>query len=111
MRVEFPRAFMVSTVLFRLSGCGVTPSVETVNHTADINEFLLPGKEGMALRADINIHIAFGGVGLDDRTARTFNCCFFIFGMDAGLHFSYLFAVILLNDYSISKNKMQHFFR
>ena len=110
MRVEQIHAHLPISNLFRRSGGGITPSVETVDHTADINELLLPGEERMALRADINVHVALGGMRLHDGTAGALDRGFFIFGMDSGLHGFYLFAVILLIDYSTLLYKMQHFF-
>ena len=101
MRVEHRPRALPDLILFRLCGSSVTPSVETVNHAADINELLLPGEERMARRADINIHVALGGMRLYNGTASALDGCFFIFGMNSGLHGFYLFAVILLIDYSI----------
>ena len=60
--------------------------LELVNASAGIDEFLLTGEEGMALGADFDLQIAFGGASLNFLAASTLDGALFIFGMDLILH-------------------------
>ena len=62
--------------------------LELVNSTARINELLLTGKEGMALRANFDSHFsAFSGLSCYGLAASTLDRHFFIIRMNSGLHF------------------------
>ena len=59
---------------------------ELINTPAGINEFLFAGKERMALGADFNRHITFGGTGLHRFAASALDRGFFILGMNSSFH-------------------------
>ena len=65
--------------------------LELVNSTAGINELLLTGKEGMALGANFNSHLAaLGGLGRNGFTACALDDALFVLRMDSCLHFLHL---------------------
>ena len=65
--------------------------LELVNSTAGVNELLLTGKEGMALRANFNSHLAaLGGLGRNGFTACALDDALFVLRMDSCLHFLHL---------------------
>ena len=62
---------------------------ELVNTSAGIYEFLLTGKERMALRADVYTNVAaLGGTGNERFSASADNLGFLIAGMDCFLHYT-----------------------
>ena len=65
--------------------------LEFVDASAGIDELLLAGIERMALRADFNAQIIFGGTGMDFVSAGALYYDVFIRGMDSFLHFTHLF--------------------
>ena len=60
--------------------------LELINTSAAVNEFLAAGVEGVALGADFNFDVLFGGTGLDDCTTRASDSSLFVLGMDTFLH-------------------------
>ena len=62
--------------------------VELIYTAARIDQFLLTGEKGVALRADFDLDILFGGAGGDDLAARALNGSLIVFRMDTFLHFS-----------------------
>ena len=69
--------------------------LKAVNTAAGINQLLLARKEGMALGANFNTDILFGGAGLNHFAARTTNRRLCIFRMDALFHCTHLFPELL----------------
>ena len=67
--------------------------VETVNTSTSINQLLLAGIERVALGADFNFDVLFGGTGLDDFTTCASDRSLFVLGMDTFLHSVHLFLL------------------
>ena len=63
--------------------------VELINAAAGIDELLLAGVEGVALRADLNGDILAGGAGLDDGAAGAADDGGLIIGVYSCLHNSF----------------------
>ena len=65
-------------------------SLEFINSTADIDELLLAGEEGVTLRADLDLDLVsasgVSGPGCDGLAAGAADHYLFVFGMDAFLH-------------------------
>ena len=59
---------------------------EAFNSTGRVNELLLAGEKGMALGANFNPDILFGGSCLDDTPACAFDGCLSVFWMDTCFH-------------------------
>ena len=60
--------------------------LEAINAAAAVNQLLLAGEEGMALRADFNPQFLLGGAGLKGFAAHTADDALFVLGMDLFLH-------------------------
>ena len=73
---------------FSCSAYGLKPIalLETVHAPAGIDELLLPGIEGMALRADFNFKFALDRASLKGFAASAPDYTFTILGMDIFLH-------------------------
>lgn len=69
--------------------------VETVNASTSINQLLLAGIEGVALRADFNLDVLLGGTGRKDVATGTADGGLFVLGMDIFLHVFHLFLLIV----------------
>ena len=65
--------------------------VELIHTAAGVNELLLAGEKGVALRADFDLDILFGRPGGDDLSAGALDGCLIILGMDPVLHAVHLF--------------------
>ena len=59
---------------------------ETIHTAAGINQLLLASIEGMALGADIHLHLLLGGTGFKRFTAYAANYALPILGMNVFLH-------------------------
>ena len=66
--------------------CLVQALFEFVNTAACIYELLFARKEGVALGANFNTHIALCGTSLNFCAASTLNGAFFIFGLNSCFH-------------------------
>jgi hypothetical protein len=62
--------------------------LELVNTSAGVNKLLLAGEERVALGANFNAEIALGGTARNFVAACASDNAFFVFGMDAFLHFN-----------------------
>ena len=62
--------------------------VELFDTSSSVNQFLLTGEKGVALRADFDLDILFGGAGGDHLSARALDGSLIILRMDTFLHFS-----------------------
>ena len=62
--------------------------VELINTAAGVDQLLLTGEKGVALRADFDLDILFGGAGGDHLSARALDGSLIILRMDTFLHFS-----------------------
>jgi hypothetical protein len=60
--------------------------LELVHAAFGVDKLLLPGKEGMADRADVQFHVFFGGSGLEGFAAGTMDRCYLIVRMNALFH-------------------------
>ena len=67
--------------------------VETVYTSTGVNQLLFAGIERVALGANFNLDILFGGAAGKSVTARATNSSLLVIGMDAFLHFIHLFLV------------------
>jgi hypothetical protein len=63
-------------------------SFKSLNAASRVYQFLFAGKKRMALGADFNANILFGGTYLDDVTAGTGNGRFKIVRVNFGFHLS-----------------------
>lgn len=61
--------------------------LKAINTPACVYQLLLAGKEGVAIAADFNMDIFFGGTRFNLCAAGTFDCCSLILGMDAFFHY------------------------
>jgi hypothetical protein len=59
---------------------------EAVHSSGGIHEFLLSGKEGMALGTDVYPDAGAGGAGVDYFSAGTDNRTILVFGMNLVFH-------------------------
>ena len=82
-RVPF---FLLMNLLSGSVVLDVVTLFESVNASAGINEFLLTGKIGMALRADIHAKVLLGGRCCKNSTASASDFCCTVVGMDALFH-------------------------
>ena len=62
--------------------------VELVHASAGVNQFLLAGIEGVALGADFNRDVLFGGASLNDIAAGAADSGRLVFGMNTLFHFN-----------------------
>jgi hypothetical protein len=62
--------------------------VETINTSTGVNQLLLAGVERVALGADFNLDVLFGGAGLNDLAACASDGRLLVLGVDTFLHFS-----------------------
>ena len=74
-------ALILRSVLFESEAL-----LEAIHASTRINQLLLAGIEGMALGADIHLHLLLGGAGLEGLTAYAANDAFTVLGMDSFLH-------------------------
>ena len=68
-------------------------TVEAINTSAGVNQFLLASVERMALGANFNVDLRLGGMGVDDLAASAGDGAVHIIGMDALFHSFHLFLV------------------
>ena len=68
--------------------------VEAINTSTSVNQLLLAGIERVALRADFNTDVLFGGAGSENIAAGTTDRRLFVLGMDTFLHFVHLFHIM-----------------
>jgi hypothetical protein len=61
-------------------------SLESFDAAGGIDEFLLTGKERMALRTDFEVDLRLGGACTERLSAGAFNDGLDVFGMNVGLH-------------------------
>ena len=64
--------------------------VELINAAAGIDQLLLAGVEGVALRADLDGDVLLGGSGLDDLAAGAADGRALVIGMDSFFHVVHL---------------------
>ena len=86
--------------------------LKAIHTPACIYQLLLAGKEGMAVAANFNTNILFGGACLNLRAAGTLDCGPLIVGMNALFHYfspriSFLQALIIIPQ---STAFCKHFF-
>src|SRR5688572_4101547 len=74
-----------ASILRRISFKPVLLS-ELLHPARGIDQFLLAGKEGVAVRADIDVNSGNGRTGLDNGPTGTVDRCFLVFGMDTLFH-------------------------
>ena len=72
--------------------------VETVNTSTGVNQLLLAGIERVALGANFNLDVLFGGAGLNNLAARASDCSLFVLRMDTFLHCFHLFLIVVVGD-------------
>ena len=60
--------------------------VEPINASTGIDQLLLAGVEGMALRADFNLDVLLCGTGCENVATGTADRSLFVLGMDTFLH-------------------------
>ena len=68
--------------------------VEPINASTGIDQLLLAGIEGVALRADFNLDVLLGGASRKDVATSTADGSLFVVGMDAFSHFVHLFLIM-----------------
>ena len=64
--------------------------VELINTAAGVDQLLLAGVEGVALRADLDGDVLLGGSGLDDLAAGAADGRALVIGMDSFFHVVHL---------------------
>ena len=64
--------------------------VELINTAAGVDQLLLAGVEGVALRADLDGDVLLGGAGLDDLAAGAADGRALVIGMDSFFHVVHL---------------------
>ena len=69
--------------------------VEPINASTGIDQLLLAGIEGVALRADFILDVLLGGTSRKDVATGTADCGLFVLGMDTFLHVVHLFLLIV----------------
>ena len=70
-----------------LALCALKSLLKLVNASACIYKLLLAGKEGVALGANFNSHLAaLGGLGGNGLAACATNDALFVIGMNSGFH-------------------------
>ena len=69
--------------------------VETINTSTGIDQLLLAGIEGVALRADFNLDVLLSGTGRKDVATGTADRGLFVLGMDTFLHVFHLFLLFV----------------
>ena len=62
--------------------------VKSVNTSAGIDQLLLAGIEGVALRANVDAKVLLGGAGLNNLSASTLDGCRLVIGMYSVFHFN-----------------------
>ena len=67
--------------------------VEPVNASTGVNQLLLAGIERVALGADFNADVLFGGTSRKDIATGTADGGLFVLGVDTFLHVVHLFLV------------------
>jgi len=75
----------VGSLLRRLLAAPVA-TLEPVDPPAGVNELLLAGVEGMALRAQLDVHVALGRAGREGVAARAAHLGHDVVRMDICLH-------------------------
>jgi hypothetical protein len=73
--------------------------LEAFNTTRRVYQFLLAGKERVAVRADFNVNLLLGRTCRPGCATSTNNMTFLIFGMDTWFHFNFSFALIKLANW------------
>ena len=68
-------------------------TVEAINTSAGVNQFLLASVEGMALGANFNVDFGLSGTSVDNLTASAGDGAIHIVGMDSLFHSFHLFLV------------------
>ena len=71
--------------LFPWGGSAVTAG-EFLDASSGIDEFLLPGEEGMASRTDADLQVAFGAAGMVGGPTGAMDGGFFVVGMNICFH-------------------------
>src|SRR4029078_7977911 len=61
-------------------------ALEALDAAAGVHPLLLAGVEGMAVGADLHVHVALGGSGDEFIPARAAHRGLGVLGMDVGLH-------------------------
>ncbi len=82
------RASFTGLLVLPFQGCislGITPA-ESFHPSRCVHQFLLPGVEGMALRADLQFYLGCRRPGCEGVSADTADCDFIVFRMNVRFH-------------------------